>query len=76
MTKGLARSAVVTKQSSPRFKFISETVNELKKVVWLRRHEVIYLTVMVLIVASVVGLILAGLDYGFTRLLDELLLKR
>ena len=76
MTKALTRSATVTKQNSPRFKFIGETIGELKKVVWLNRHEAIYLTVLVLIVAGVVGLILAVLDYGFTRLIDEILLRR
>ena len=76
MTKALTRSATVTKQSSPRFRFIGETISELKKVVWLNRREAIYLTVLVLIVSGVVGLILAALDYGFTRLIDELLLRR
>jgi len=32
--------------------------------------------VLVLLVAGIVGLVLAGLDYGFTRLIDELLLRR
>ncbi len=76
MTKAITRSATVTKQSRPRFKFIGETINELKKVVWLSRREVIYLSVLVLLVAGIVGLVLAGLDYGFTRLIDELLLRR
>ncbi len=74
MTKAVTRSAAVAKPGNPRFKFIGETINELKKVVWLSRREVIYLSVLVLVVAGIVGLVLAGLDYGFTRLIDGFLL--
>jgi len=63
-----------TKRS--RFSFIGETIAELKKVVWLTRREAAYLTFMVLIVAIIVGLILGGFDYGFTRLVDEFFLGR
>ena len=59
--------AAATKPSGSRFRFIGETISELKKVVWLTRREAIYLTVLVLIVAIVVGLILGLLDYGFYR---------
>lgn len=76
MPKAITRSAAVTKPSNPRFKFIGETYNELKKVVWLSRREVTYLSVLVLLVAAIVGLILAGLDYGFTRLIDVVLLGK
>jgi preprotein translocase subunit SecE len=61
-----------TKRS--RFSFIGETIAELKKVVWLTRREMTYLTFMVLIVAIIVGLILGGFDYGFTNLVDKLFL--
>ncbi len=46
------------KRSGSRFKFISETIAELKKVVWLTRREAAYLTALVLIVAIAVGIIL------------------
>ncbi len=59
------------KRSGPRFRFISETIAELKKVVWLTRREVTYLTVIVLIVAITVGLILGIIDYGFTKLVND-----
>jgi len=62
--------AAATKPSGSRFRFIGETISELKKVVWLTRREVIYLTGLVLIVTLVVGLILGLLDYGFTRFID------
>ena len=57
-----------------RFSFISEIIAELKKVVWLTRREMAYLTFMVLIVAIIVGLILGAFDYGFTNLVDKVFL--
>ena len=58
-------------QKRSRFSFIGETIAELKKVVWLTRREMAYLTFMVLVVAIIVGLILGAFDYGFTYLVDE-----
>ncbi len=64
-----------TKRSGPRlFRYIGEIINELKKVVWLSKREAAYLTVLVIIVAGAVGIILGALDYGFTTLVDKLLL--
>ena len=57
-----------------RFRFFSETIAELKKVVWLTRREMAYLTFMVLIVAIIVALILGAFDYGFTNLVDKVFL--
>ncbi len=65
-----------TKRISSRFRFISETIAELKKVVWLTRREATYLTALVLIVAVAVGLILGAIDYGFTNLVDKLFIGR
>ena len=64
------------KRKGSRFSFISETIGELKKVVWLTKREAAYLTVLVVIVAIAAGLVLGAIDYGFTRLVDELLLGR
>ena len=64
----------IIKRGRPRFRLIGEIISELKKVVWLTRREVIYLTFMVFVVALTVGLILGAFDYGFARLVDELLL--
>ena len=63
-----------TKRSSSRFKFIGETIAELKKVVWLSRREAIYLTGLVLIAAIAAGLLLGGFDFGFAQLVNKLLL--
>ena len=67
---------VTAKQSSSRFRFFGEIISELKKVVWLTRREAIYLTALVLIVAAVAGMVLGALDFGFSDLVDALLLGR
>jgi len=70
----MTQRSATTKRSGPRFRFIGETVAELKKVVWLTRRELVYLTTLVLIVAITVGLILGIIDYGFTRLVNDIFL--
>ncbi|MFH1031044.1 MAG: preprotein translocase subunit SecE [Chloroflexota bacterium] len=52
---------------------MSETIAELKKVVWLSRREATYLTVLVLIVCVAAGLFLGALDLGFTSLVNILI---
>ena len=66
--------AVSAKPKRSRFRFISETIAELRKVVWLTRREAIYLTFLVLIIAIAASIILGGIDLGFTRLIDKLFL--
>jgi len=70
----MTHRGVTTKRS--RFRFIGETIAELRKVVWLTRREAAYLTFLVLLVAVAVGLILGAFDYGFTRLVDTFFLGR
>ena len=65
-----------TKRSSSRFRFISETIAELKKVVWLTRREAAYLTALVLVIAIAVGIVLGAIDYGFSNLVDKLFIGR
>ena len=67
------RSATV-KRANPRLSFINETVNELKKVVWLSRKETAYLTALVLIVTITVGLILGIIDFRFSKLVSSFFL--
>ena len=62
-----------TTRGSPRFKFIGETIAELKKVVWLSRPQIIYLTALVLAAFIGAGLVLGVIDYGFTRFINALL---
>ena len=58
------------------FNYIGEIINELKKVVWLTRREVAYLTALVLIVSICAGIVLGALDYGFTDLVDKVFLGK
>lgn len=53
------------------FRYFSEIINELKKVVWLSRREVAYLTGMVLIVVIIAGVFLGALDFGFSALMTR-----
>ena len=55
-------------KKGPRFRFIGETIAELKKVVWLSRREAVYLTALVLVVAVSVGIVLGAIDYLFSLL--------
>ncbi|MFC1872867.1 preprotein translocase subunit SecE [Chloroflexota bacterium] len=51
-------------------RYFGEIISELKKVVWLSRREIVYLTVMVLVVSASFGIVLGLLDYGFTGLIN------
>jgi len=64
------RAAASKTGSGPKLNFISDTISELKKVTWLSRREVLYLSGIVLLVTIVVGIFLALVDFGFTRLIE------
>ena len=67
----------LTKRGGPRlFRYVGEIANELKKVVWLTRREMAYLTALVLVVAGAAGIVLGLLDYGFTALVDNVFMGR
>jgi preprotein translocase subunit SecE len=69
-------AAAASKPAGNRFtRFFTGIWAEMKKVVWLSRREVTYLTLLVLGVTVVVGIILYGFDFGFSTLVDKLLLK-
>jgi preprotein translocase SecE subunit len=72
----MTSSSVVAKTASSRLKFFTGIWGELKKVVWLSRREVTYLTTLVLIVAIVAGAFLWAVDLGFTTLADKVLLGK
>jgi preprotein translocase subunit SecE len=69
----VTKKASTAKRRLPSFRFI---VGELRKVTWPTREEATRLTVMVLIVCAVVGVILALLDYGFGRLVQDVFLGK
>ena len=62
------------KRGGSRLRFIGETISELKKVVWLTRREIVYLTTLVLIVAIAAALVLVAVDKGFEFLIKGLFL--
>lgn len=54
--------------------FVMDIIAELQKVVWPSRTETRNLTVVVLIVAIAVGVVLGVVDWGFNRILENVLL--
>ena len=72
----MKRHTVTAKPSRSRLRFFGEIISELKKVTWLTRRELIYLTTLVLITAAVAGVILGVLDYGFSELVEKIFLGR
>lgn len=49
--------------------FLKEVIDELKKVVWPTRSEVIRLTAVVMLVSLIVGIYLGAIDYILTKIL-------
>lgn len=49
--------------------FLKEVRDELKKVVWPTRSEVIRLTTVVILVSLIVGIYLGAIDYILTKIL-------
>jgi len=73
----MTHHTAITKRNSPRLiRYVGEIINELKKVVWLTRREAAYLTLLVLIVSIAAGLVLGAIDYGFSNLVDRLILNK
>ena len=58
------------------FSYIGEIINELKKVVWLTRREIVYLSGLVLIVTIITGVILGALDFGFSELVTRIFIGK
>jgi preprotein translocase subunit SecE len=52
--------------------FFPDIVAELKKVTWLTWPEALRLTALVLLISVIVGLVLGGIDYGFSALVNKL----
>jgi preprotein translocase subunit SecE len=51
-------------------KYFSEVIGELKKVRWPTRREATTLTIIVLLVTLFMSIILGGLDFVFSQILD------
>lgn len=50
--------------------FVKQSADELKKVVWPTREEVVRLTVAVVVISILVGIFIGGIDLGLTKLLE------
>ncbi len=72
--RGEGRSGLAA-VASWRPRFVMDIVSELRKVVWPSRQDTVHLTVVVVIVALMVGAVLGGIDIGFGWLIDNLLLR-
>jgi preprotein translocase subunit SecE len=64
----------VIKPAKPRFGFFRDINDELRKVVWPSRRELIRLTLMVIAVCFAIGLFLGLLDFGFSKLFTQVFL--
>ena len=56
--------------------FLREVRDELKKVVWPTKEEVIRLTGVVILISLFVGLFLGGVDFILTKLFEVIIIKR
>jgi len=56
--------------------FLKEVRDELKKVVWPTKEEIIRLTGVVIIVSVAVGIFLGGTDFILTKLVGLLITRR
>ena len=53
--------------------FMQEVISELRKSIWPSREEVARLTGIVIVLATVVGVCLGGLDRGFSELFNRVI---
>lgn len=53
------------------FTYLKNVRGELAHVVWPSRNQAILHTVFIIIISTVVALLLAGFDYGFTRIVNQ-----
>ena len=56
--------------------FLKEVRDELQKVVWPTRDEIIRLTGVVILVSVIVGIFLGGTDFILTKLVGLLITRR
>jgi preprotein translocase subunit SecE len=52
-----------------------DIITELRKVVWPSGQETIHLTIVVVIVAIIMGALLGSIDVGFGWIIDKALLN-
>ena len=52
--------------------FLREAFDELKKVTWPSRDDVIRLTLTVIIISVMVAIMLGAIDYGIEKLIERI----
>lgn len=55
------------KRKNAAVNYLRETIAEMKKVSWLNRRDLAYLSGLVLLVTIVVAIILGAIDFGFSE---------
>lgn len=50
--------------------FLKETREELKKVVWPSKQDVVRLTLIVIVISLIVGTLLGAVDFALTKALE------
>lgn len=55
--------------------YIRQTYDELKKVRWPSRDDIVKLTIIVVVISLVVGFYIGGLDFLFVKI-TEMILKQ
>ena len=70
------RTATTKRNSLRPIRYFGEIISELKKVVWLSRREAAYLTLLVLVVSISAGIVLGAIDFGFSSLIDRIILGK
>ncbi|MFA5453610.1 MAG: preprotein translocase subunit SecE [Candidatus Methanomethylophilaceae archaeon] len=68
----MAQTTQPAEKKGQRLKFFGNIIAELKKVTWLSKREAVYLTGLVLLFAVIVGLILGGIDWVFSFLIEKI----
>lgn len=63
----------VTQAPQTAIRFMREAFDELRKVSWPSRETTVRYTVIVIVSSLVVGIVIGGLDYLFTFLLEVVL---
>ena len=56
-------------------RWATDIVSELRKVTWPTRRDTTHLTVVVIVVAALVGALLGGADIGFSWLIEHTVLR-
>ena len=63
----------LTKAPQGLLKFIGEARGELKKVSWPTRQMTIRYTGIVIVASLAVGMVIGGIDYLFTKILERVI---